>query len=285
MSDTPPTAPTNPVDPVIRTHRVGASRGSSPGRFTEALLNILKIPLFPLLMIGGVMFFRTTERQGTQVLMFANFSSLIYTWPILVVGFVGWLLVGWGWADPAVMGWVWIFTLLVVLITLGTDIHRDSAVVWLLGIGLILALGALLNAKYQIPVLHNIYQHFSDMKVAFDRGTAIALTELLAIVHLIILIQAVFDGRHEISSRELTHRRLLRASEAWPLTINRVRLEWPDLLEMITLFGAGHLVVIDQDRKEVMRIRNIPFLWFFRERINNVLDVMATTEVAPSEVQ
>lgn len=273
------TTATNAPSGATRWPGAGGPKAATGGGALAAIGNLLRYPLLPLLWLARLLVVRVGVKQGSQVVTFTSFSSLVYVWPIVAVGYFLLGLHALGWGDPGVLGWIWLFTIVFVLIVMGSDISRDAGLVWVLAAALILTLGALLNARFQLPVLGWIYGHFSSLGVAIDGGTVRALCELLLILLAIVVIYSLFDGRHEISSREVTHRRLLRASENLPLYSNRIRLDWPDLLEMIALFGAGHLVVIDQDRKEVMRIANIPCLWFFRQEINGILDVMATTEV------
>ncbi len=281
---------------VLAGHEAPAGRDFSgaPSKAFGVIGNILRIPLLPFIFVFRPLIFRTSERAGTQIALFTSFGSLIYCWPIIIVGFLGAALDAWGVihaptsAHPgdtaySIMGWVWLITVLFTLVVLGTDVSRNVALVWILVIGLLITGGAFVNAQYHIPVLGNIYDYFARLNVQFDKGTAVATSVVLLIVLFVVVVHALLDGRHEISSREVTHRHFLRASESWPLNINRVRLDWPDLLEMIVLFGAGHLVIIDQDRREVLRIPNIPFLWFFRDEVNRILDIMATTEVPASE--
>ncbi|MBK8916053.1 MAG: hypothetical protein IPM64_15900 [Phycisphaerales bacterium] len=241
---------------------------------------IAGVVLFPLIWLGRMFIFRVSERQGNQVATFTNFSSMAYVWPIVLVGYVCAAVSNFG-ISPAVLGWTWVATVVFVLIVLGTDINRNLALVWGLIAALVFTGGALVHSKYSIPVLGWIYDWFAGLQVTFNPGIAVAVSTILLIILLVVLVHALFDGRHEISSREVMHRRLMRASESLPLTINRVRLDWPDMLEMITLFGSGHLVVTDGHGREVMRIANIPFLWFYRDEVKRILDIMATTEVAP----
>lgn len=282
MSSTPQVTPPTGASPAATT--VTPSVHAAPtdsGGALAAVGSVLGIVLFPLIMVGKLFVFRVSERQGNQVALFTSFSSLIYTWPIVFVGFLCAALSAWHVGTPAGLGWVWLITVILVLLVLGTDINRTVAFVWMLVVSLIFTGGWLVKDKLHIPVLSWVYDWFASLNVQFESGTAVAISTVLGVILVVTFLQASFDGRHEISSREVTHRRLLRASESLPLTVNRVRLDWPDLLEMMTLFGAGHLVVIDNMGKEVMRIPNIPFLWFFRDEVNRILDIMATTEVAP----
>lgn len=253
-------------------------------REPNPILRALRIPFLPLLWLVKPLVFRVGERQGTQVVTFTSYSGLVYCWPIIAVGFLNYFLF-WANAAPATLGWVWLLTILGILIVLGADINRTAAFVWILALVLLVVLGLYVNEKWEIPVLNTIYNHFIRLNVRLDPGTARALSELLLVVFVFVILYALLDGRHEISSREIMHRRFLRASESWPLTVNRVRMDWPDIMEMVVLFGAGHIVIIDQDRKEVLRIPHIPFLWFFRHEVDTVLEVMATTEVSPAAMK
>jgi hypothetical protein len=268
-----------PVSPTALPPAAPASAPAGRRNVARDIGRVIRIPFIPVLWFLRLLVFRVAEKQGSQVISFTSYSNLIYCWPIIVVGFVNAGLASAGIGSPAVLGWIWLFSIVFTLVVMGTDLTRNATLGWALFVALILALGSLIHAKYQIPVLGAIYDHFAVLGVTFGAGMGRAMSELLLIVMVVVIVHAMLDGRHEISSREVTHRRFMRASESWPLSLNLVRLDWPDMLEMIAGCGAGHLLIVDQSRREVLRIPNVPFLWFFREEVNSVLEVMATTHV------
>ncbi len=262
----------------------GGATVPASGGAAAAIGNLLRIPLLPLLWLARVLIIRIGAREGMQIASFSSFPSLIYTWPICAMSWVAVIALQVA-PDSATIGWLWLIVVLFTLIVIATDVGRNTALGWALFTALLFACGALLYANFKIPILGMLYDHFAGLNVRMDKGLAWAAAEWTTLMLAITIMVALLDGQHEISSREMTHRRFLRTSENWPLTMNRVRLEWPDMLEMCVLFGAGHLVIIDQDRREILRIMNVPFLWFFRDEVSRILDVMATTEVPAGALQ
>jgi hypothetical protein len=261
--------------------QTSANRGTWLGRVGD----FLRIPLLPLLFLARLLIIRVSTREGMQSAMFMSFPCLVYVWPLCVMSWAAWFILTISPGAAGYLGWLWLMVMLFGYVVIGADIGRNSALAWALFLALLFAVGGLIHANYKIPVLGFLYEFFVSMNVQLDKGLAVAAAVWLTLLLIIATVMALIDGRHEISSRELTHRRFLRVSENWPLAMNRVRLEWPDMLEMIVLFGAGHVVIIDHERREVLRIPNVPCLWFFREEVENILDVMATTEVASTSLR
>ncbi|MFQ5422652.1 MAG: hypothetical protein ACE5F9_01590 [Phycisphaerae bacterium] len=240
----------------------------------------VRIILTPLLWILRPLVFSISKEPGNPKVRFTSFSTLIYLWPIMVVGWVNAALANWAWLDasPAVLGWIWITVVFVVALCVGADVDRNKLIALAAAVMILWLGGSLLNAKMGIPVLSNIYDYFAGMDVRFEPGTARVFSIVTLIMLLIVMIAAWFDGRYEITTREITHRRLLRTSDSLPRAAKRIKRDWRDLAEFLLGLGAGDLIVIDSNKNEVLRIPNVPFLWFFRHDVDHILEVLATTE-------
>ncbi len=240
---------------------------------------VLRLLFSPLLFLVRPLVFHVSHDPHNPKVSFTSYSALIYLWPIMVIGWLNSLLLRWNWAGPELLGWVWITVVLLVFICIGTDVNRNKAIVIVLLILLGWTSGALLSDRAQIPVLSHLYNYFAGLGVQFEPGTA----KFLGIAILLLLVGTVFiawfDGRYEITTREITHTRVLRASDSFPRGAKRVKLDWRDLAEVLLGFGAGDVLVIDAQRNELLRIPNVPFLWFFRRDIERVLEVLATTHL------
>ncbi len=247
------------------------------GGFWRVVGKILHILLMPLIWITRPLIFRVGGERGNPKVHFTSFSTLFYIWPILVVGVLGVLLDGI--VTPAVLGWAWVTVVLAVIICIGADIDRTKAIA-LIAVVLILWFGGvLLKERHDIPVLSYIYTYLAGLNVQFNPGTAKVFNWATFIILLLVVGNAWFDGRFEITTREITHKRMFRTSDSLPRAAKRVKRDWRDWGESVLGLGAGDLIVLDSNRNVVMRIPNIPFLWFFRQDVDHILEVLATTEV------
>lgn len=269
-------AKTDAFDAPKKTASAAASKESGTG-WRDILTKIFSILLKPLVFIFRPLIFRVTNEHGAPKVHFTSFSALIYLWPIMFVGWLGVLLDGI--ITPEVLGWAWITTLLVVLITVATDVDRNK----LLLLGLIVLLcwagGFILQYNQDLPVLSGIYNFFAGQEVQFNRGMANVISLIIALIMVGVIAVAWVDGRYEITTREITHRKMLRTSDSLPRAAKRIKQDWRDIAELIIGLGAGDVIVLDSQKNIVMRIPNVPFLWFFRQDVDHVLEVIATTDV------
>jgi len=249
------------------------------GRIWSGFGRFLQVVFTPIVWLLRPLVFRVKKEAGTPKVYFTSFSTLMYLWPIMVVGWVGCWLHGWEWISPPVMGWIWITIVLIVLLSIGSDTDRNKTIVILLVVALLWVCGLLLEEKKGIPILSHVYDFLAERNVQFDPGTASVLSLATFIILLLVIFLAWFDGRYEITTREITHKRLLRTSDSLPRAAKRIKRDWRDLTEVFLGLGAGDLIVLDTNKNIVMRIPNIPFLWFFRHDVDHILEVLATTDV------
>ncbi|MFQ5500792.1 MAG: hypothetical protein ACE5EQ_00640 [Phycisphaerae bacterium] len=249
------------------------------GRIWAGFGKFLQVVFTPIVWLLRPLVFRVKKEAGTPKVYFTSFSTLMYLWPIMVVGWVGCWLHGWEWISPPVMGWIWITIVLIVLLCIGSDTDRNKTIVIFLVVALLWVCGLLLEEKKGIPILSNIYDFLAARNVQFDPGTASVLSLATFVILLLVIFLAWFDGRYEITTREITHKRLLRTSDSLPRAAKRIKRDWRDLTEVFLGLGAGDLIVLDTNKNIVMRIPNIPFLWFFRHDVDHILEVLATTDV------
>lgn len=253
-----------------------ALRGATQGGFFARLLTVL---FAPVLWLVRPLVFRVGHEKGNPKVYLTSFSSLLFLWPIMVVGILGNWALKLEWISASRLGWIWLGTILIVIVCIGADFNRTKAFILSLLVGLFLVAGALLNAKYQLPVLDRIYSYFVEQNVEFQPGFAKMMSLAVAIILVIVVIVAWLNGRYEITTMEITHRRIFETSDSLPRAAKRIKRDWRDITEAILGIGAGDVIVIDTNKNVVMRIPNVPFLWFFRHDVDHVLEVLATTEV------
>lgn len=243
------------------------------------LSRFITILFTPILWIVRPLVFRVGSEKGNPKVYLTSYSTLIYLWPIMLVGILGNWALKLEWVSAAKLGWIWLTVVIVVIICIGADLNRTKGFILALIVGLLWVLGVLLNAKYQIPVLSHIYSYLSEKNVEFQTGTTWVMSLAVAVILVGVVFIAWFDGRYEITTMEITHRRIFETSDSLPRAAKRIKRDWRDITEVILGLGAGDVIVIDTNKNIVMRIPNVPFLWFFRHDVDHVLEVLATTEV------
>lgn len=257
--------------------KAAGAPSSGGGRLWATLGKVIHVLLMPLIWAFRPLIFRIGMEKGNPKVYFTSFSTLIYLWPLMVAGVLG------SWLDgiitPSVLGWIWITVVFMVILAIGSDTDRNKTIVLILVVLLLWAGGLLLEDRKGIPILSNIYTFLANQNVRFEPGTARIFSLGTFIVLVFVVLGAWFDGRYEITTREITHKRVFRTSDSLPRAAKRVKRDWRDLTEVVLGLGAGDLIVLDANKNIVMRIPNIPFLWFFRQDVDHVLEVLATTEL------
>lgn len=275
--ETRPVAPAvKPAPAAVPSHTKGGFR-----MIIEGFARVLRLIATPFLWVLRPLVFSIGTEPGNPKVRFTSFSTLIYLWPIMVVGWVSCWISTWHWVtvSPELLGWIWITVVFIVAICIGADVDRNKMFVMVI---IIIALwfgGILLRDKADFPILSYIHKYFADMNVHFESGTARVFSVTILVILFGVVFVAWFDGRYEITTREITHRRLLRTSDSLPRAAKRIKRDWRDLAEFFLGIGAGDLIVIDSQKNEVLRIPNVPFLWFFRHDVDHILEVLATTEI------
>jgi len=199
----------------------------------------------------------------------------MFVWPVIAAGLLFWLF-PWEAAQPY-LGWAYLLIWTFVVLTLGVDVGRDQAAFWVVLLLLIGAGGALINAWFQIPVLGQIYGFFGGLGVRYDRGLGLGMSVVLLIPFIIMIVWARFNDRWRITHNEFEHYRFGRATESLGRGAKTIRIEYPDVFEMV-LGLAGTLIVYSATgRQELRRIPHVLFLPFVRAKLNLVLEKMAVT--------
>lgn len=272
---TPASSPKADAKPIVSTTH---ENESTAGRIVRAVFGIL---LWPLRMLFRPLVFRVNREHGNPKVYFTSFSSLFYLWPIMAVGFLGCALESMEFVkdSSATFGWIWITTVIVVLITVAADVDRNKLLV-LVGLILLFWMGGyILQRNQDIMILSGIHDFFAKQHVKFNAGTAMVMSVIILIILIGVIVVAWFDGRYEITTREITHRRAFRTSDSLPRAAKRIKQDWRDLAEAFIGLGAGDVIVLDTQKNIVMRIPNVPFLWFFKHDVDHVLEVLATTDI------
>lgn len=236
---------------------------------------------------------------------FITYPKLLFTWPLLLAGFL--LFFPAGWAEPVdaepaarvehatetvpatqaasprhspqleTIGWIYLAVLFLVLLTLGVDVDRNQAVFWVVVILLFWIGGRYLAEVKGFTLFGNIYNWFDSLDVQYDRALGLATSIILLLPYTVMLGFSYLNDRWRITHNEFEHYAFGKMDDSLGRGAKTIRTSYPDVLEMI-LGMAGTLVVYNATgTKELRRIPHVLFLPWVRSRLNKILERTAIT--------
>lgn len=209
--------------------------------------------------------------------VFHTYPKLLFIWPIIAAGFLFYFPAGWAWVNNESLGWVYLLTCVIVILTIGVDIERNHAVFWAAAFGMFFFLGLWLSEKSGFTLFGNIFNFFEDQEVAYNPGFGLSVSILLLIPYLTMIAWARMQHRWRITHNEFEHYAWGRADDSLARGAKRVRSTYPDLLELL-ICGSGTLIVYSATgRSELRRIPHVPMIFWVRKRINHLLEATAVT--------
>ena len=227
------------------------------------------------------------DAASEHSIVFHCYPKLLFAWPLIVIGPLFWLIAAPG-EDPTaisgrleVLGWLYLLTMTLVVMTVGIDLERNHTVFWLVVFLLFFFLGRWLIDVQHFTLFGEVYRWFANRDVQYDRNFALVLSIFLAVPYAVMLLWSRLQHRWRITHNEFEHYSWGRADDSLARGAKRVRSTYPDVLELLLGFGAGTLVVYSATgRNELRRIHHVPFLPFVRKRINRILELTAVTSDA-----
>ena len=218
---------------------------------------------------------KDNRRPVPSQIVFYSYPKFLYTWPVI---FLAVLLPLLG-IDPQVEGWIFVITLLTVLMAMGFDLSRNLTISW--GAAILASIFCLLwlkDAKH-VVVFGEIGQHLSS-KVPLISHDWLNLFGLFGgILYFIMFIDARINQRWRISHNEIEHFAMLSKDDSLGRGAKRIITSYPDFLELL-LCGAGTIQIYSaQGGIQLRSIPNVPWLFFRSARISQILE---STEVSTS---
>lgn len=209
-----------------------------------------------------------SQPQVPQKIVFLEFPIFVLTWPLIVVGWILWILA------PAIgdqmCGIIWITTLFIVLLAMGFDFDRFETAIIFLVTALIVVTMMLITSQWKIPIFHQIMEFIGVLKLNIHRDVMLALSCLLSIAYLLMIINAYLNHRWVVSPGKMERYEFWRKAEE--LSINQtlnVNLEFHDQLDRLLLFNGGHLRV----KLTPTTSREIGLVWGDIEKLDAAIDV------------
>lgn len=170
------------------------------------------------------------------------------------------------------LGWIYIALVVLVLLTLGVDVDRNQAIVWIVFFGAVAILGVWLRDVKQITIVGDIGRFFDSLDVQYNRGLGLSLSAVLVVPYVVMLLWARINDRWRITHNEFEHYSFGKMDDSLGRGAKTIRTSFPDVFELL-LGLAGTLVVYNATgTKELRRIPHVMFLPIIRERLNKILE-------------
>ncbi len=218
-------------------------------------------------------------REAHEV-VFYTYPKLLFAWPVILLGFLFYPLAAYELVSSTLLGWIYVITLVTVILTMGIDVNREVAVFWIVTLIAIAAASAYLRTQgvdFFKPLVHLLgYMH-----PVYAPGTGLAVSVFLAVPYAVMLVWARLNDRWRITHNEFEHYAFGKVDRALARGAKTVRTAYPDLFEFL-LCLAGELIIYDsKGEKELARIEHVPLLPLVRRRIQRILEytaVVTTTD-------
>lgn len=182
-----------------------------------------------------------------------------------------------------VLGWIYLWIAILVLLTLGVDVGRNQAAFWIVFFAAIWLLGLWLRDAQGFTIFGDIYRWFAGLDVQYNRNLALSLSIIVLIPYLIMLGWAHINDKWRITHNEFEHYSLGKMDDSLGRGAKTIRTSFPDVFELL-LGLAGTLVVYNATgTRELRRIPHVMFLPFIRKRLNKILERTAITAAAMEE--
>lgn len=219
------------------------------------------------------------QRAVDNDVEFVSYPDVLYVWPVVLAGLVGWLLADS--IEPRLMGWCYLWIIVVVFGGYALDLSRNKLIFTVVVVVAIALAGAYLQDVKGITVLGDIYRWFAALDVGYNPGFGLALSIILGIPFVVLVLIAHFNDRWRFTYNEFEHRSFGRVSDSIGRGSKMVRIEYPDTIELL-LALAGTIVIYDSEaQRELRRIPNVVLLPIRRHKLDRILEQQAVTTTVP----
>ncbi len=213
---------------------------------------------------------------GVHEVTFYTYPKFIFCWPIIAMGFILRFIPA-SWQDPEIMAWIWGVTLIIVLVTAGFDLNRNTTIFWLVLIAAIWFMIIWLRDAKSVTLFSKIYQFFAEMNPEYSQSLGLMLSIVLSFLFVIMWIWTRMNSKWRITHNEFEHFQFGRMDDSIARGAKLVRTTYPDFFELI-LCMAGDLVIYDSSgRRQLRRIPHVPMLPIVKRKINKILEITAVT--------
>ncbi len=222
------------------------------------------------------------RKPGSERIVLYSYPPLVYIWPLIVLGFVFWFT-GTGEVTLKVEAWIYVITLVVVLLTMGIDVNRNMAVFWVVVIAALSFCVLWLRATKGILVFDQIAQLFAKLDPKYSRELGMISSIFLAVIYAIVLIGARINDKWVFTQNEIEHYVMFRGASSLGRGAKGVSATYRDFFELLVLLAGDVEVRTAQGNRVLARMKNVPFLALKMHKIDRILSSYSVTPGAADE--
>jgi hypothetical protein len=219
----------------------------------------------------------TGQRPGAARVVLYSYPELVYSWPVILLGFALWFTDRFGWLSPKTEAWIYAIAFVVVLLTMGTDVSRNMAVFWIAVIAAVSFLILWLRGAKGILFFDKIGQFLADLAPSYSADFGMMISMFLLVIYVIMLAAARINDKWVFSQNEIEHYVFFRGTSSLGRGAKGVSASYNDFFELALLLAGDVEVRTAQGNRVLARMRNVPFLFLRMRKIDRILASYATT--------
>ncbi len=223
------------------------------------------------------------SKSRPDELVIHAYPPLIFVWPIIFLGYFFAIFSGFSWVNTKLEAWIYITTLVTVLLTIGVDLNRNLTVVWIITFIACYFAARWLQDVKGVTIFHKVIRTIADLDPRYSSDMGFIASFFLSFFYVVVLIKARLNDRWRITHNEIEHRVLGQSDNAMARGAKRIAASYPDVLEALIL-GAGTITVYAAQGNTVLAtIPHVPLLPFRMKKISHLLDAMSVTPEGTEE--
>jgi len=221
------------------------------------------------------------RRQDRSEIVLYSYPKYVYTWPLLFLAAVFPLLGDL--VSKNVEGWIFLITLLTVLMAVGFDLNRNLSISW--GVTIVASVFCILWLKdvKNVIFFSDIGRHLASRNPVVSLDWTYLYALFGGLLYLIMFIDVRINQRWRISHNEIEHFAMLSKDDSLGRGAKRIITSYPDFLELL-LCGAGTIQIYSAQGGILLRsIPNVPLLFFRSAEISRILESTEVTAASGDE--
>ena len=212
-----------------------------------------------------------------------SFPKLVFTWPLILLGFIFYALQSVGWGSEILYGWIYLSVLGIVMMTVAIDMGRNL-VIFCLVLGSLIWVGVLYLQDAKGWMIFGVFaDYIGQLEPVLSADAYLVSAIVLLILYFIMLVMVALDHRWRITYNEIEHYSFGRRDTGVARGAKTAVAGYSDVLEVL-LGLSGSLKIFDsRGEKVILEIENILFLPFRMKTISRILEATSITSAMAEE--